>query len=326
MLSRTLYLVPQSFTHCGVRPRMLYTHQRYWKHVDNTAKLTNIVSRFIDEPQYLLDITQSKGFNILDYYTTTLQHLTTKEMISLLRVYKPTIDECTKIFNYLMSARTFTADIYDVLIHYYPELSQLITQDNISTTYLYHKYRNIPIPQYSITDLFVVMHMCTEEFLYIYPTQTVVLSLSYHKIITIDVRILTLLLDTINPDLYPVAYWRVYGKFPQITSIDSFNIAYYVRKYDPELYRKLDKNIIYMYVSDLEYIDMSTDLEVMLDIGHDCIVFASDIINYVNNNSDNHQFNHWLAVVIYTLGYRGGSHITVQLDDCNACRHFISKI
>ena len=328
MLSHISSLVSQSFVHCGVIPRMVYTSLKYWKRNGNVATQVNIISKYIDEPQYLFDITHSKEFNILNtFITRTNDFLTIKELVKVLNVYKPTYEECKYILMHHIGKKLLSADLYDALVVYYPELSKLITQDNIANTFIHHKFKHLPISQLEEDDMFYMIHNSVDEFLYIYPSQETILVLSLTEVTTVDVRILSLVLDALNPDLYSIAYWRLYNKFPHMDIITNFALAYYVRKYDPELYKTLDKNIQIVDRDWLITIDTSTDLEVMLDVvkdSHEVVSF--NILEEIRDNDESSHINHWLTIVIHSIDDQSMSTKRLHLDDCNACKHFLSKI
>ena len=326
MLSHIFTRLPHLFTQCDVVPRMLYSKLPYWKKKDNSIVATNIVSAYIDNKDFLFDITRSSDFDLLSLINSSTG-ISIDELVKVLNVYKPTKEECAKILNtYISSRNIVTVDVYDAVIQHYPELSKLITQDNIHRTFVHHKFKHLQVRQFEDYFMIEMLHSSIEEFLYVYPTQEEIVALSALDVIKVDIRILTMLLDTVSPELYPIAYWRLHNKFPHMSDIINFTTAYYVRKYDPELYKKLDKDISDVDMDWILTIDTSTDLEVMLDVlaeSYDCVGLS--LIDMIRDSDQNSHINHWLSTVIY-LSRAPHVYDVVHLDDCNACKHFMSKI
>ena len=317
MLSYIVKHTSHAFVFNRVIPHILYSNNNVWIKKNDKLVLLDIVFAFADEPE-ILD-------QLFKQHPTVTYRVNKESCIQLLSSYKPPYEFCRELFIKCLQASILNTALYKLFVEHYPQLSTFINEYNIKETSLYNMFPNIPVPALELYNVQKLLHDIN-EYRYINSIYPHVIELTPYVARHADIEIVKELVDLgCVGDV--LGHWRVYGSIPKVDGIVDLEAAYYIRKYDVNLWNNTQIDI---YTTHLPFgdIDMNTDFDIIVDILTVCDKFIlQGLLARIYDEVTNNVLKHWLNCILISLGVQDDGIVSyVSYDDCYACKYMLSRL
>ena len=299
----------------GEKPNIRYTTAKLLHNDNGVLRHMHILHKCMNRPDLLEVLVKDPKFRLVNLIST----LSSKCIYAILQVYQIPENLVGSILTEMLAHSKINDDIFTLISQYYCNMPKLPPYQVVQFG-LYRHFPQVPVFRTDIYELERLAVSDCKAFLYLYPKTSTSLEISSYIALNADIMVLKLILSN-GGEGYPIAYWRVYNKFPPLTEINSLTVAYYIRKHDPKYYWSLNLNINVTYAGTILF-DMNEDVEIVVDLLSRCS--KRQVKHIVKEHKDTNA-EHWISVL--ASNYITNKHSKqINIDTCTACKYILERI